>query len=241
MSTSVIIGGLSGIGSVVAKYIANRGDKTYTVSRSNSIGKNHISCNISEDCTPIIEHVKNIDYLIFTHRYRGSDWNEEFDVTVKGVNNVIQAVSNKLNKDASVVIISSNASNFILEEQSAEYHSSRAALDGLMRYYAVKFGKKKVRFNSILPSTLIKPENVDFFIKDNSVRNMIEEITPLGRMGKAEDIANIIGFLCSKKSLFLTGNSFMMDGGLSLVGQETIARNLLDLNHPLCQHSCPLT
>ena len=56
---------------------------------------------------------------------------------------------------------------------------------------------------------------------------MIEEITPLGRMGCAEDIANIVEFLCSSKSSFLTGNSFMVDGGLSLVGQESIARNLL--------------
>ena len=63
--------------------------------------------------------------------------------------------------------------------------------------------------------------------KDNEVRKMIEEITPLGRMGDAEDIANIVEFLCSSKASFLTGNSFMVDGGLSLVGQETIARNLL--------------
>ena len=84
---------------------------------------------------------------------------------------------------------------------------------------------KGIRFNSILPSTLIKPENVGFFTKDNEVRKMIEEITPLGRMGEAEDIANIVEFLCSSKASFLTGNSFMVDGGLSLIGQESIARS----------------
>jgi len=231
MQTSVIIGGSRGIGSVIAKQLINRGDKVYTVSRSNSKTKNHISCDISADCTPIIDCVTDIDYLIFTHRYRGTDWNETFNVTVKGVNNVIQAVSNKLNKDSSVVIISSNASHFVVEGQPAEYHSSRAALEGLTRYYAVKYGKSGTRFNSILPSTLIKPENVDFFSKDNEVRRMIEEITPLGRMGDAEDIANIVEFLCSSKSSFLTGNSFMVDGGLSLVGQETIARSLLGYSH----------
>ena len=170
MPVSVVIGGIRGIGSVIAKHLANRGDKVYTVSRSNSTIKNHISCDISSDCTPIIDCITDIDYLIFTHRYRGTDWNETFNVTVKGVNNVIQAVSNKLNKDSSVVIISSNASHFVLEEQPAEYHSSRAALESLTRYYAVKYGKSGTRFNSILPSTLIKPENVDFFTKDNEVR-----------------------------------------------------------------------
>ena len=231
MQTSVIIGGLSGIGSAIAKHLSNRGDKVYTVSRSNPETNNHISCDISVDCTPIIDCITDIDYLIFTHRYRGTDWNETFDVTVKGVNNVIQAVSNKLNKGASVVVISSNASHFVVDEQSVQYHSSRSALDGLMRYYAVTYGNRGIRFNSILPSTLIKPENIDFFDKDNTVRKMIEEITPLGRIGKAEDIANIVDFLCSQKSSFITGNSFFVDGGISLVGQEGIARGLLNLKH----------
>ena len=95
----------------------------------------------------------------------------------------------------------------------------------------MKHGHQKIRFNCILPSTLIKPENKNFFVKDNPVRKMIEEITPLGRMGKAEDVGNLVEFLCSNKSMFLTGNSFLLDGGLSLVGQETIARNLMGLKH----------
>lgn len=60
---------------------------------------------------------------------------------------------------------------------------------------------------------------------------LIEDITPLGRMGDAKDIANIVEFLCSSKSSFLTGNCLMVDGGLSLVGQESIARDLMGLNH----------
>jgi NAD(P)-dependent dehydrogenase (short-subunit alcohol dehydrogenase family) len=67
--------------------------------------------------------------------------------------------------------------------------------------------------------------------KNNKVRKMIENITPLGRMGEADDIANMVEFLCSPKSTFITGNSFFVDGGLSLVGQETIARNLLGCTH----------
>ena len=231
MPVSVVIGGISGIGSVIAKHLANRGDKIYTISRSDSTSKNHISCDISSDCTSIIDRITSIDYLIFAHRYRGTDWNKTFDVTVKGVDNVIKAVSNKLNKNSSVVIISSNASHFVSEEQPAEYHSSRAALDGLMRYYAVAYGNKGIRFNSILPSTLIKPENIDFFTKDNKVRKMIENITPLGRMGEADDIANLVEFLCSPKSSFITGNTFFVDGGLSIIGQESIARDLLGLKH----------
>ena len=62
-------------------------------------------------------------------------------------------------------------------------------------------------------------------------RKMIEKITPLGRMGSSEDIANLIEFLCSNKSSYITGNLFYIDGGLSLVGQESIARDILGYNH----------
>ena len=232
MPTSIVIGGTRGIGSVITSNLIKRGDKVFTVSRRNSSSKNHICCDISSDCSQLIDLPSEVDYLIFAHRYRGDDWNETFDVTLKGVDNVIQAISSKLNIESSVVIISSNASQFIVSEQPAQYHSSRAALDSLMRYYAVTFGKKnKVRFNCILPSSLIKPENLDFFSTNTELRNLIEDITPLGRMGKAEDIANIVDFLCSSKSTFLTGNCFMADGGLSLVGQESLARNLMGYNH----------
>ena len=231
MANSLIIGGTKGIGSVVRSFLRNRGDVVHTVSRSNVDDKFHITCNISDDCSVISNTINSIDNIIFMHRYRGDNWDEEFNITVKGVDNVIKSIMHKFSKNVSIVILSSNASHFILNEQSAEYHSSRAALEGLMRYYAVKYGSKNIRCNCILPSTVVKPENKDFFSENNKIRKMIEKITPLGRMGTSEDIANLIDFLCSEKSSFITGNLIYIDGGLSLVGQESIARDILGFNH----------
>jgi NAD(P)-dependent dehydrogenase (short-subunit alcohol dehydrogenase family) len=228
---SLVVGGTRGIGSVITDSLNKRGDNVFTISRKDNSYKNHIQCDISKTCENITSVVDKVDNLIFSHRYRGNDWEKTFDVTVRGIHNMIAEILPFFSKNASVVIISSNASKFFINGQSAEYHSSRAALEGLMRYYAAVYGKKGIRFNNILPSTLIKPENVDFFTKDNSVRKMIEEITPLGRMGEASDVANIVNFLCSSKASFVTGNSFMVDGGLSLVGQESIARELLSLQY----------
>ena len=231
MVKSLIIGGTRGIGLVVRDHLLNRGDLVYTVSRSKTDEKYHINCDISKDCSVISDKVDSIDNVIFMHRYRGNDWNDEFNITVKGVDNVVNSILSKLTKNSSIVILSSNASHFVLNEQSAQYHSSRAALEGLMRYYAVMYGPKMIRCNCILPSTIIKPENEEFFLKNNNIREMIERITPLGRMGSSEDIANVIDFLCSDKSSFITGNLFYVDGGLSMVGQESIARDLLGLKH----------
>jgi len=230
MANSLIIGGTRGIGLVVGAFLRNRGDIVHTVSRSKKGSKFHICCNIVEDCSVISNTIQSVDNVIFMHRYRGDNWDDEFNITVKGVDNVIKSIMPRFSKNSSIVILSSNASHFVVNEQSAEYHSSRAALEGLMRYYAVKFGPKNIRANCILPSTVIKPENKDFFSSDNKIRKMIEKITPLRRMGNADDIANLIDFLCSDKSSYITGNLFYVDGGLSLVGQETIARDILGYN-----------
>ena len=229
MQTSLIIGGNRGIGSVVASSLKKRGDNVYTASRKSSKEKNHITFDVSKDCSNVFDDITNLNNLIFTHRYRGDDWKETFNVTVEGVIKVIQATISKFVKGGSVVVISSNASQFIVSGQPAEYHSSRSALESLMRHCAVHYGNQGIRFNSILPATLIKPENIDFFVDGNEVKEMIEKITPLARMGEATDVANLIEFLCSEKSSFITGNSFFLDGGVSLLGQETIARYLLDM------------
>ena len=94
MVKSLIIGGTRGIGLVVRDHLLNRGDLVYTVSRSKTDEKYHINCDISKDCSVISDKVDSIDNVIFMHRYRGNDWNDEFDITVKGVDNVVKSISN---------------------------------------------------------------------------------------------------------------------------------------------------
>jgi 3-oxoacyl-[acyl-carrier protein] reductase len=230
-ATSLIIGGTRGIGSVIADSLQKRGDRVFTLSREDKRNKNHIKCDITSESNKISSFVDEVDYLIFSQRYRGTEWDETFDVTINGINNVITEVAPIFSGIASVVILSSNASTFVLEEQPIAYHASRSALLGLMRAYAVFYGRNNIRFNCISPTTLIKPENEQFYATHSNIKQMIERITPLGRMGDSQDIANLVEFLCSEKSSFITGIDFFVDGGLSIVGQETIARNLLDCKH----------
>jgi NAD(P)-dependent dehydrogenase (short-subunit alcohol dehydrogenase family) len=71
---------------------------------------------------------------------------------------------------------------------------------------------------------MFKPENRSHFLKNNTDRKLIEKITPLGRMGDAQDIADLVDFLTSNKSTFITGTIIPVDGGLRLVSQEQIAK-----------------
>ncbi len=230
MKVSVVVGGTKGIGQVIANSLRKRGDCVYTVSRRKYDQDHHIRFDISlENSSVLADRINSkIDYLIFSQRYRGSEWSQEFNLSVKATHNIIESMRPKLCDEASVVIIGSNSSQFVLDEATIQYHASRASLEMLLRYFAVKYGKDGIRFNSVLPSTLIKPENLNFFAKTNKLRKVLEAITPLNRMGTAQDVADVVEFLCSDKSSFLTGQSLMVDGGLSLRGQESIAKHFIN-------------
>jgi len=227
-SVSLIVGGTRGIGLAVKSALISRGDTVYTASRTGSESTNHIIANLP--CELKLNSNFKLNYLIFTHRYRGVNLHKDFEVTLRAVCVVVEQLKNSFIGDSSIVIMGSNAGHFAVLEQNSLYHGLRAALEGITRHYAVKLGDLGIRCNVVLPSTIIKKENINFFNPDNDVRKMIEKITPIKKMGTAEDIANCVEFLCSPKSSYITGQSIFVDGGLSVVSQESIARNLLGLN-----------
>ena len=76
----------------------------------------------------------------------------------------------------------------------------------MTKYYATKLGNRSIRCNCILPTKIIKPENKKFYLKKgNKITKLVKKITPLNKMGSSDDVANLVDFLTSKKSTFLTG------------------------------------
>ena len=160
------------------------------------------------------------------------NWRKEFQISLDAVRHIIENLSNNLTGNSGIVIIGSNASRFIADNQSLAYHATRAALESLTQYYAVHLGDQGARCNCVLVGgTLIKPENAEFFTKNNPVRQLVEEIRPLRKIGDARDVAYLVEFLSSDKASFITGQSIFVDGGLSVVSQESLARKLKNLQH----------
>ena len=234
VNNSLVTGGTRGIGSVVTEVLRDRGDRVITISRGKMNDENHVEMDLSsiEDISSLPNRITSVDIhnLVFCHRYRGNNWGEEFQVSLEAVNLVIENVKKKLASVSSIVIIGSNASRYVFEEQSTAYHASRAALESITRYFAVQLGPQGTRCNCILPGgTLVKPENMEFFSEDNPVRELIEEIRPIRKMGNAKDVAYLVEFLCSDKASFITGQCILVDGGLSVVSHESLARQLMNL------------
>lgn len=223
MKTSLVIGGTKGIGKEITKRLEKRGDKVFVVSRSENNKKNHIQLDITDDDLSILlKKIKKLNYLVFAQRYRGENEDSHYDVSVKATDKIIKALKNRFCKEASVILIGSVSTSHIIIEQSSSYHASRSALESLMKYYAVEYGKYQIRFNCVSPDVLIKDENKKFLKKNHPLVKSTIKSTPLKKIGKSRDLSNLIEFLCSEKSSFVTGQTILVDGGLSLVGQRSI-------------------
>jgi 3-oxoacyl-[acyl-carrier protein] reductase len=231
---SIVIGGTKGIGKEIAKNLLQRGDRVIIIARDikKKINKifskaELISLDLSnpEDISNLRLKIKykKFDNLVFSQRYRGVDEDEEYQVMVKSVHQIIDSVTDKMNKNSSIVIISSISMSGVLCDQKLNYHITKGGIDQLVKYFAVKLGQFKIRINAILATRAIKYENKKFYKKNNFIRKRIEKITPLKRMSSSKDIANVVNFLTENRSDYITGENIRVDGGLRLLSQEYIA------------------
>ena len=147
-----------------------------------------------------------------------ADWGIHHQIVLNATAILADATSDYLAASGRGVIvnISSIVSNSIAIDQcSWPYHVSKAGLDHLTRFLAVSLGKRGIRVNAIAPGLVDRDESPK--LSDNLLhRSIIKDIVPLGRAGTAHDIAEVVKWLCSKQSSYITGQVLTVDGGLSL-------------------------
>jgi len=92
------------------------------------------------------------------------------------------------------------------------YSAAKAGLTGLTRHIACQYGASGVRSNSVAPG-VIHTAMVEERLKDEAFRRMNIEMTPYPRLGKVEDVASTVAFLCSPGGSFINGQEIVVDGG----------------------------
>ena len=226
---TIVTGGTRGIGSVITEAFKKGGKKVLTVSRTKIESKEHISVDLCEKDSA--KNIKNqisrygIENLVLCHRYRGQSRSDEMSLMIDKTIDLIEELQHQFLKPSSIVVVGSRAASQVFCDQSIGYHCSRGALNSLVKYLAVNLGPRQIRCNSVEPGTVYKPENQAYYLKNNAVVKMISDITPLRRMGSAQEVADTVMYLCSASASFLTGHNLCIDGGLHLVSQESIARS----------------
>ncbi|MDX2226068.1 MAG: SDR family oxidoreductase [Verrucomicrobiae bacterium] len=166
--------------------------------------------------------------LFQRHRGREGSWEGNLASTLTASRNLIESALPLFPSggDKSIVILSSIASRFVAEEQDEGYHVAKAGVVGMARYYAFKLGPSGIRVNCVAPGNLLKEESAHFFAQNPALQDLYRSITPLRRMGTADETARVVRFLLSEEASFITGQEIVVDGGAGLHWQESLASRL---------------
>jgi NAD(P)-dependent dehydrogenase (short-subunit alcohol dehydrogenase family) len=93
------------------------------------------------------------------------------------------------------------------------YVGSKHAVEGMTKCVALEFARQNIRVNTVSPAA-IATDMIDRFAgKEGAARDALIALHPVGRLGKSEEIATAVLYLCSDAAKFATGTSLKVDGG----------------------------
>jgi 3-oxoacyl-[acyl-carrier protein] reductase len=148
------------------------------------------------------------------------DWSEVIGVNLKGVFNFMRAVLPymKAQKSGKIVNVSSSAGRSISTHAGAHYTASKAGVLGLTRHAAREAAAFNINVNAVTPGTIDTPMMREHMQREYGVKaeeHIAEEARqiPLGRVGTADDEANLVAFLVSDEASFITGATIDINGG----------------------------
>jgi 3-oxoacyl-[acyl-carrier protein] reductase len=142
------------------------------------------------------------------------DWDAVLGVHLKGTFNCIQAVADHMieNRYGKIVNMSSiwGKTGAISE---ISYSSAKAGIIGLTKSVARELAKYQINVNVVLPGLILTPTIAKM---PEKYQNMVIEKTPLKRMGRPEEVANVVAFLASDEASYMTGATVEVSGGSSM-------------------------
>lgn len=142
------------------------------------------------------------------------EWDDLFAVNVRSAFMVCKNFLPEMikRKSGAIVNVSSVWGNHGASMETC-YSATKSAIIGLTKALAKEVAVDGIRVNCVAPGVIDTPMNSVF---DKDEINALCEMTPLGRMGRAEEVAEAVYFLCSESSSFITGETLNIDGGFCL-------------------------
>jgi 3-oxoacyl-[acyl-carrier protein] reductase len=142
------------------------------------------------------------------------DWNKVLRINLNGVFHCTKAVIPKMVKQkyGKIVNIASIAGAVVGFQNLAHYSASKAAIAGFTKSLALEVAQYGINVNAVAPG----PIDVGDMAANTEIYQQIIKAIPVGRMGLPIDIANLVVFLVSDESNFITGQCIVSDGGYTL-------------------------
>ncbi|MDO5755770.1 MAG: 3-oxoacyl-ACP reductase FabG [Tissierellia bacterium] len=143
------------------------------------------------------------------------DWKRIFDVNVHGMyNNIQQVLPSMISRKEGEIINISSIWGLCGGAMESDYAATKAAIISLTKSLAKECSYSGIRINAIAPGAV----DTDMLhqLSDEVLDQVVDE-TPLGRLGKVEDVANLIEFMLSEKCRFMTGQIISPNGGFVIL------------------------
>lgn len=153
-------------------------------------------------------------------------WNKILNTNLGGAFNCTKHAIPHLIKTKGVIVNTSSALGLVGSTESVAYCASKSAIIGLTKASALDLAKYGIRVNCIAPGsveTSMIERDFAHFGDAEMARKAYNELYPVGRIAKPEEIAKLVVFLASDAASFITGATHVIDGGLTSLWAEALA------------------
>lgn len=228
----LITGGSRGIGKACVEYFSNSENNVFftynknkeaAINLSEKTGAFMIKSGNTDEIYKAVHKYGKLDILInnagiaqqkMFQDITDEDWDNMFNTNIRDMFLITRAFYNDFisNKKGKIVNISSI---WGISGASCEVHysASKAAVIGFTKALAKEAGPSGINVNCVAPGVI--DTDMNKILDENTMKELAEE-TPVGKIGNVSDVVNLIGFLCSEKSDFITGQVINCDGGFLL-------------------------
>lgn len=242
---AIVTGGASGIGRTAALLMAGRGAQLVISDVSEEAGRQAVEAieqaggqavyryadvRSAEECVGLVEcalgRFGQLDIAFNNAGIAGATsltedqglelWRRVIDVNLTGVFNCMVPQLRAMKARGGAIVNTASIAGVGGAAGAAAYSASKHGVIGLTRTAALEYAKHGIRINSVSPGYISTPMTVgEESIFQQSMLERAVAGAPMRRLGRAEEIAETVLWLCSDKASYVTGANFIVDGGVS--------------------------